>query len=225
VSPVVALVPMRHHSVRVPGKNYRKLGDVPLYHHVVRTLLSCRSVSEIVIDTDSEVIREDARRAFPGVRLLERPSHLCADETPMTEVLVHDATQVCAPLYLQTHSTNPFLKMETIEAALRWWETERGEHDSLFSVTRLQARLWDGEARPLNHDPHVLLQTQALRPIYLENSCLYIYPRELILSSRQRIGKLPKLWEIDPREAIDIDEERDFVLAELIVAAREVAKL
>ncbi len=45
---VVALVPMRHHSARVAGKNYRRLGGVPLYHHVVRTLARCPDIDEIV---------------------------------------------------------------------------------------------------------------------------------------------------------------------------------
>ncbi len=39
---IVALVPMRHHSVRVPGKNYRPLAGKPLYQHILDTLLAVR---------------------------------------------------------------------------------------------------------------------------------------------------------------------------------------
>ncbi|MGB7964192.1 MAG: hypothetical protein WCF12_14710, partial [Propionicimonas sp.] len=63
---VVGLVPMRHSSERVPGKNYRVLGDAPLYHHIVRTLLSVPEVDQVVIDTDSPTIRADAAEHFPG---------------------------------------------------------------------------------------------------------------------------------------------------------------
>jgi len=36
---IAALVPMRHHSVRVPGKNYRLLAGRPLFHHILQALL------------------------------------------------------------------------------------------------------------------------------------------------------------------------------------------
>ena len=220
----VALVPMRHHSVRVSGKNFRELAGVPLYHYVLRTLMACPSLSEIVVDTDSEAIREGLQRAFPQVRVIDRPASLRGDDVPMTEILFHDTSQVPADYYLQTHSTNPFLKPETIERAIQWWMDAREQFDSLFSVTRIQARLWSHTGHPVNHDPSVLLQTQALSPIYLENSCLYLFPAALIRSTRRRVGVRPKLFEIDPIEGIDIDEERDFAFAELLIRAQEMAR-
>lgn len=215
---VIALVPMRHHSVRVKGKNYRDLGGVPLFHHILRALQKCPSVAGIVIDTDSEVIREDARANFPEVTLLDRPEHLRGDEIPMTEILYHDSTEVAADCYLQTHSTNPFLKSETIEAALACWREVNLQHDSMFSVTRLQARLWDSSSRPMNHNPLVLLRTQDLPPVYVENSNFYIFPAELIRSTRRRIGDRPKMFELNPLEALDIDDEQTFEFAEYLMS-------
>lgn len=216
---VVALVPMRHHSVRVPGKNYRELGGVPLYHYVVRTLLACPSVSGIVIDTDSPVIAEDCRRHFPSVRLLDRPAHLRADDVPMNEVIVHDASQVESELYLQTHSTNPLLTASTIERALAFWRENAGRYDSLFSVTRIQARLWNEAGRPINHDPVVLLRTQDLAPVFLENSSFYLFTSSLLKRTRRRIGERPAMFEVDPLESIDIDDESTFRMAEAMMRA------
>lgn len=212
---------MRHHSARVPGKNLRELGGVPLYHHIVRTLMACPGIAQIVIDTDSGVIREGVQSTFPQVQVLERPEYLRGDDVPMTEVLYHDASQVSSDCYLQTHSTNPFLTAETVERALKCWRTERHLYDSLFTVTRLQARLWDSAARPINHNPSVLLRTQDLPPIYVENSNLYIFPADLIRSTRRRIGDRPRLFEIDPLEAIDIDDERDFTFAQLLMRVKQ----
>ena len=104
---IVALVPMRHRSERVPGKNYRTFAGKPLYHHVVSALEACEKIDRIVIDTDSPTIMEDCAREFPRVRVLERPEHLRADTTPTNDVLLHDVTQEEGDLYLQTHSTNP----------------------------------------------------------------------------------------------------------------------
>jgi len=215
---VAAIVPMRHSSERVPGKNYRVLGDRPLYHHVVGMLLQVPEIDEVVIDTDSDLIMNDARVAFPAVRLLERPEHLRAGEIPMNDVLLNTVRQLDADLFLQTHSTNPFLRAETVSAALRQLMAST-EHDSLFTVTRIQARLWTADGAPLNHDPAVLLRTQDLAPVYLENSCGYVFTRDVLESRGNRIGVNPMMFEIDPSEAVDIDEERDFVLAEQLVAA------
>ncbi len=217
---VVALLPMRHHSVRVEGKNYRHLAGVPLFHYILRTLSRCPSISGVVIDTDSDVIRRDVEKSFPGVTLLTRPMDLCGDDVPMTEILFHDASQISADLFLQTHSTNPFLKSETIERALACWREVRDIHDSLFSVTRIQARLWDSAVRPLNHNPWVLLRTQDLPPVFLENSNFYIFPPDLIKASRRRIGDRPKLFEIGPLESLDIDDEATFALADSLMSVQ-----
>ena len=133
----------------------------------------------------------------------------------MTEVLRYDAEQVPSEWYLQTHTTNPLLRPETIDAALDRMEHDAGEHDSLFSVTRWQTRLYGADGTPINHDPDVLLRTQDLPPVYEENSNLYLFTAAQIAAGR-RIGKRPILFEIDPLEAVDIDEEADFVLAEAL---------
>jgi CMP-N-acetylneuraminic acid synthetase len=218
---IVALLPMRDHSERVPGKNYRELGGVPLFHHVLGALSNCPSLSRIVIDTDSDRIRDDVRSKFPKVELIDRPVELCGDDVPMTDILHYDATKVQANCYLQTHSTNPFLRSETIEAAIACWHHAQPGYDSLFSVTRLQARLWDHTYRPMNHDPKALRRTQDLEPVYVENSNLYIFPGELIAASGRRIGDSPKLFEIDPLEALDIDDEQEFALAERLMKSRQ----
>ena len=220
---VTAMVPMRHSSERVPGKNYRPLGGVPLYHHVIRALLAVPEVTQVVIDTDSPIIFEDAAKAFPDVILLERPEHLRAGEIPMNDVLLHTTSQVPSDLYLQTHSTNPFLKAETIQRGLRQLLDAGDRYDSLFGVSRIQARLWDKDTRPVNHDPKVLLRTQDLDPIYLENSCIYVFSPDTLRTYGNRIGARPLMFEIPPDEAVDIDEESDFTLAEQLWAIRHPA--
>jgi CMP-N-acetylneuraminic acid synthetase len=214
---VIALVPMRHESERVPGKNFRPLAGKPLYAHILETLQGCAYVEQIVVDTDSPTIREGIKVGFPEIVLLKRPEHLRGGDVPMNEVLLHDVTQVSAQFFLQTHSTNPLLKATTIKRALEEFFAAYPENDSLFSVTRLQARLWNADAEPLNHDPAKLIRTQDLAPVFLENSCLYIFERESFLQRENRIGKSPIRFEIEPNEAIDIDQESDFAVVECLV--------
>jgi CMP-N-acetylneuraminic acid synthetase len=217
---IVALVPMRHGSERVRGKNHRLFAGQPLYRHIVSSLLACQRIAEVVIDTDSRPIKEDVSKMFPGVRLLERPEHLRDGGVPMNEVIRHDAVEVHADHYLQTHSTNPLLRTATIEAMIERYLTQLEQHDSLFSVTRHQKRFWTQARVPLNHDPANLLRTQDLPPLYEENSCAYLFSRTLILQRGNRIGESPQLFEIDPIEAWDLDEEHDFLIAETLYHAR-----
>jgi CMP-N-acetylneuraminic acid synthetase len=211
-----AIVPMRHSSERVPEKNYRSFAGVPLYHCIVNSLLACPLITEVVIDTDSPTIWEDATRHFPQVKLLERPEHLRAGTTPMNDVLLNSVNQIEADYYLQTHSTNPVLKSDTINKAVQEFLNNYPMYDSLFGVTRLQTRLWDSLAMAVNHNPAILLRTQDLPPIYEENSCLYIFTKEILTQRHNRIGKRPLMFEIDRLEAVDIDEELDFKIAEFL---------
>lgn len=213
---IIALVPMRHHSERVPGKNYRQFAGKPLYHHILDSLLACSRISEIVVDTDSSVIMDGLENHFPPVRVLERPERLRGGEVPMNDVLLYDVTQVEADFYLQTHSTNPLLKSETIARAIEEFLKQYPTYDSLFSVTQVQTRLWNGLAQPINHNPDILLRTQDLPPIYEENSNLYIFTRETLERRRNRIGRRPLMFEVDRMEAWDIDEELDFRIAEFL---------
>lgn len=215
-----ALVPMRHHSQRVPGKNYRPLAGKPLFHHILEALMAVPEIGEVVVDTDSEPVMDGLRRRFPQVKIIERPEHLRADEVPMNEILLHDTAQFPADFYLQTHSTNPLLKAETISRGIRTFLAQYPKHDSLFSVTRLQTRLYFEDGRPVNHNPAELIQTQDLPPVYEENSCLYLFTRENLVKRRHRIGERPLMFEIAADEAWDIDEELDFALCDFLLSRR-----
>jgi CMP-N-acetylneuraminic acid synthetase len=218
MSKLIALVPMRHHSQRVPGKNYRPLAGKPLYQHIVETLLACPEITQVVVDTDSPPVIQGLQRNFPQVLVLERPEHLRAEHIPMNEILIYDTGQVQADLYLQTHSTNPLLRPQTVSSAIQSLLASYPAYDSLFSVTRLQTRLWDQLGRAINHNPAILLQTQDLPPVYEENSCLYIFNRQTLINRRNRLGERPMMFEIDAAEAWDIDEELDFEITNFLMS-------
>jgi CMP-N-acetylneuraminic acid synthetase len=226
---IAALVPMRHHSQRVPGKNYRPLAGKPLFQHILETLQAVPEIDTVIVDTDSEPVMDGVRRlastgfsaGFPNVKLIARPEHLRADDIPMNDILLYDTAQVQADYYLQTHSTNPLLKAETISRCIQSFITNIPMYDSLFSVTRLQTRLYWQDGRAINHNPLELLQTQDLPPVYEENSCVYLFTRENLERKKHRIGDKPLMFEIDADEAWDIDEELDFEIADFLMRKRK----
>ncbi len=214
---IAALVPMRHHSQRVPGKNYRPLAGKPLYQHILETLQAVPEIDTVIVDTDSEPVMDGVQRFYPDVKLIARPEHLRADDVPMNDILLHDTAQAQADFYLQTHSTNPLLKPETISRAIQSLISNYPKYDSLFSVTRLQTRLYWQDGRAINHNPLELIQTQDLPPVYEENSCIYVFTRENLERKKHRIGDSPMMFEISADEAWDIDEELDFEIADFLM--------
>lgn len=208
---------MRHHSQRVPGKNYRLLAGKPLFHHILETLLAVPQITEVVVDTDSTTVMDGLRDHFSRVTIIPRPEYLRGDDVPMNDILIYDTALVPADFYLQTHSTNPLIKPETVSRAIQLLTTNYPDHDSLFSVTRLQTRLYDQHGHAINHDPAVLLQTQDLPPVYEENSCLYLFTRDNLVKRHHRIGEKPLMFEMDADEAWDIDEELDFAITDFLL--------
>ena len=220
VGKVAAIVPMRHASERVPHKNYRPLAGRPLYHYIIEALRGCPAIDSIIIDTDSPVIETDARSHFPDVSVVERPEHLRDGHIPMNEVLRYRVDEIDADFIVQAHSTSPLLTSSTLSGALDRFLASYPDFDSMFSVTRLQTRLWGADSQPLNHDPGVLLRTQDLAPVYEENSCFYAFPPEILRSRGNRIGRTPLMLEVPRDEAWDIDDELDFEIAEFLMKRR-----
>ncbi|HVX35933.1 MAG TPA: acylneuraminate cytidylyltransferase family protein [Hyphomicrobium sp.] len=215
-------MPMRHSSERVPGKNYRPFGDGrPLFHHTLDALKGCNLIDKIVINTDSPTIAEQCAEKYPDVIIINRPENIRGGMTPMNDVLLHDVKTVESQFYLQTHSTNPIMTSETLTNAVETFFKNYPIYDSLFSVTKVQTRFWDSLARAINHNPNILIRTQDLPPFYEENSCVYIFERNTLIERHNRIGNRPFLFEMDPYEAVDIDEEIDFRVAEEVFRQRK----
>lgn len=210
---------MKDHSERVPRKNIRLLAGRPCFHWIVEALQNSRYVDEVIINTDSDAIAENATKNF-DVTILERPEHLCGDMVSMAPLTEYDLSQTDGTHYLQTHSTNPLLTTETINQSIESYFDMEG-HDSLFTVTEVQTRFYWADGKAINHDPEHLIRTQDLPPIYEENSCIYLFSRSMFQKRGHRLGENPSLFPIDRLEAIDIDDEEDFLLAEYFMLKRQ----
>ena len=168
-----------------------------------------------------EGIAEDAQRNFERIQIISRPEEIQGDFVPMNEIIAYDLSQLDGEHFLQTHSTNPLLRTETIKVAIEAYFKGIEKFDSLFSVTRMQTRLYWSNGKPVNHNPQELLRTQDLPPVFEENSNFYIFSKTSFLNAgNNRIGLKPQMFEINKLEAIDIDEAEDFELAEMLYKKR-----
>lgn len=209
---------MKGHSARVPNKNLRLFFDRPLYHWILNVLLKSIYITRVIINTDSQLIIQDVQKHFRNnVVIINRPIKIQGDFIPMNGIIAYDLSQIEGEHFLQTHSTNPLLTTKTIDKAIECYFNNLYLYDSLFSVTRIQTRLYWKDGQPINHNPAELLRTQDLEPVFEENSNIYIFSRDSFArNGNKRIGLKPFMFEIDRLEAIDIDEEEDFILAETL---------
>ncbi len=215
---VIALVPMKGHSERVPEKNIRDFVSQPLLYYILDTLRKSEYIKEIYVNTDNEKITQTIYKILPKIKVIDRPDELKGDMVSMNKIIAYDLTQIEGVHFLQTHTTNPLLKTKTINTAIEKYFESLDKNDSLISVTRLQTRLYDKNGKPINHNPNKLLRTQDLDPVYEENSNLYIFSKESFnKNENNRVGQKPYLFEIDQLEATDIDTPNDFKIAEILM--------
>jgi len=214
---ITALLPMKGNSERVPNKNMKSFSGLPLYRAVLGVLQQSEYIKKIVINTDSDVIKNDVQDKFPDININDRPKRVCGDFVSMNEVIACDLEQDEGEHFLQTHSTNPLLTVKTLDKAINSYFSMSSNYDSLFSVTKYQTRLYWEDGNPVNHNLTELLRTQDLPPLFEENSNFYIFSKTSFKNAdKNRIGTKPLMFEVDRLEAIDIDEPVDFELAEIL---------
>ena len=217
---VVALMPMKANSERVKGKNFRDFGGKPLFRWMLDTLKSISAIDAVVINTDArDILAENGLLEGDRVTIRDRKLEICGDFVSMNVIINDDIENVDADIYLMTHTTNPLLSKQSIEAAISQFKValKSGKADSLFTVNKVQERFYDADVKALNHDPDNLIRTQDLEPWYQENSNLYLFTRESFSRTNARIGKKPMMLETAPFESTDIDAPDDWDLAEVMI--------
>lgn len=217
-----ALIPLKGHSQRVPGKNLRPIAGRPLFHWVCLALRAAPSIERIVVDTDTDDVENAVREFDPEIVILRRPEDLQGDAMSVNKLIAWQISQLEGENFLQTHATSPLLTGGTIENAIAAFRAASG-HDSLFTVTRHQARMYDRDGKAINHDPEELIETQKLPPIYEENSCIYVFTRESFTMHGRRIGSSPMMLETPHPDDVDIDTEEDFAFATYLLEKRETS--
>jgi CMP-N-acetylneuraminic acid synthetase len=219
---VTGLVFMKLESERVHRKNLRDVGGRPLFEWIFETLNASSRVKDVILNTDSELIAEEVSKRFP-VRVHMRPDHLLTIQSnEANQIVGWDLEQVEDEYFIQTHSTNPLLSLETLDRAIDCYFAEAVPegHDTLFSVTPHQKRFFTEDGQPVNHDPTRLQKTQELPPLLEENSCIYLFSRKAFMGAgRNRIGRNPYLFRMSAEEAMDIDTEDDLRLADFVLRA------
>lgn len=220
---LIALLPLKGHSARVPGKNFRDFAGKPLVRHMLDTLLEIAEIEQVVINTDArETLERIGVAALPRVVIRDRRPEICGDFVSMNRVIEDDLAAVASDIYLMTHTTNPLLGADTVRRAIGEFRTARseGRADSLFTVNRFQTRFYRADGSAINHDPRNLVRTQDLEPWFEENSNLYLFTRQSFAATGARIGAMPMMFETPRAESADIDDFDGWHVAEALALSQ-----
>jgi CMP-N-acetylneuraminic acid synthetase len=216
---IVVLIPIKAHSERISGKNFKLLNGKPLFTYILDTLLSISEITKIVINTDAkELLLEKGLIETNRILIRERKKELLGDFIDINLILKDDMESVPSDFYIMTHTTNPLLSPTTVRKSIETFiNRDSAKSDSLFTVNRYQSRFYRKDGTPINHDPNNLIRTQDLDPIFEENSNLYIFTKESFDKNTKRIGDSPILLETPYFESIDIDSPKDWEFADKLL--------
>ena len=207
-SKVVAFVPIKLNSQRLAGKNLKVLGSQPLIQYILKSLLQVDRIDDVYVFCSDDSIVE----FLPDqVKFLKRDASLDTDETLGSAIYESFVSHVKADYYLLAHATSPFIKSETISNALS--QVLYSNFDSAYTAEAVNNFVWF-QNKPLNYLHDFIPRTQDIEPVYIECSAFFIFSRRYWLDKKRRIGDAPYMVLLEGREAIDIDNNVDFTLAE-----------
>lgn len=215
---ITAVIGMKEVSQRVKNKNFKKLGNKPLYEWIISTLLEVDKITEIILNIQGQKLLDLLKSEYRNknkLKIINRDKNLEGHETPMTEIIASSILDADNEYILNTHTTNPFLTKKSITEAIDLFLKNK---QPIFSVNVYQSRFYNHNLEPINHNPKLLLQTQDLKNIYEENSCFYIFDLKTFLNEKSRIFSNSTIYPLDRIESIDIDTNNDWLLAEIVAS-------
>ena len=233
---IVALIPARSGSKRVPDKNIRPLAGHPLLAYTIAAALQSAVFDAVIVSTDAEQYADVARHYGAEVPFL-RPVELAGAHSPDIEWVedtlgrlrdegrVYDCFSILRP-------TSPFRQPETIQRAWREFLQEEGV-DSLRAVEKCQqhpGKMWVVRGRrmmpllPLSPPelPWHSSQYQSLPEVYVQNASLEMAWTRVVFEGRSIAGHVLMPFLTQGYEGFDINDTRDWWYAEYLLARGEV---
>ncbi len=206
-------IPIKANSERVPGKNLRMLNGKKLYEYICEHVIEADVFDNVYIDTNSAEISEYAHKM--GLEVIKRDPELAKNTANGNDLLVHHY-KLCPQYdyYFQLFATAPYMQAKTIRECYNKL-IESSEYDSCFTALKNNSFYWLG-GTPVNYRPGILPRSQDMIPVIEETTGLYGITKEALEKYRCRIGSKPYMHFVSKFEAVDINTEEDFKVAEYV---------
>lgn len=225
---ILAIIPARRGSKGIPGKNIKLLNGKPLLAHTSEIALQSKLLTEVIVSTEDEQIREVAKSL--GVKVpFSRPMALAQDITPTIDVIIH------ALQWYENHNsyfdavcllqvTSPFRTVDFLDKAIEKFMTSGC--DSLISVQRVPHEYnphWTfkvnakGNLEIATGEAEIIPRRQELPTAYHRDGSIYITKTEVLLKQHSLYGKSMSFIESEPQFYVNIDTMQDWEKAEEII--------
>lgn len=226
---ILVLITARGGSKRLPGKNIRVLGGKPLIVWSIDVAKDIAEICDILVSTDDPAIAAVCTEAGALVPWL-RPADLATDTASSVDVALHaldwyEAEKGAVDGVLLLQPTSPFRTRETLRKGIELFEKHNRQPVLGISPTHAHP-MWTVKMEgdylvPFMQEHGLGTRSQDLPSAYIVNGGLYLIAPAELRVCRSFVGKktIPLIFE-SPQEAVDIDTELDFQMAEIIVANR-----
>ena len=233
---VLALIPARGGSKKVPGKNIRDLAGKPMIAWSIAAAQSSRHVTRLVASTDDPGIADVARAHGAEIPCL-RPAEFATDRATDFPVFDHmlrhlaDTEGYHPDLVVHLRPTAPLRRAGHIDAAVDLL-LARPDADCVRTVTPATQhphKMWrfagDGVMQPfLDHlsmkDEPFNQPRQALPPAFIQNGSVDVIRAACLLEKKSMTGNLVLGMVMDELDSVNVDQEEDFLLADLLLRRR-----
>ncbi|MBV2196075.1 MAG: acylneuraminate cytidylyltransferase family protein [Flavobacterium sp.] len=213
----IAIIPARGGSKRLPRKNIKLLGGIPLLAHSILYAKLHGFIDAVYVSTDDEHIAAVALQY--GAKVIDRPQSLSGDLEPTVSALKHvlESIEPTVENVVLLQATNPFRPQNLLQEAFTVFQEKQVE--SLFTVTRSYhkfGKIIENKFIPYNYE--VGQRSQDLEPLYYENGLLYITKAPVILNNEIITKEAFPLEVNHPFANVDIDTQEDFDYAEFLLS-------
>lgn len=222
---LIAMIPARMGSKRIPKKNIRLMMGKPLIQYPIDLALHSKGFESVWVNTESEALGKACMKM--GAKFHRRPPELASDTATNRDFVYQFLkTHEDCDYVIMINPTSPALKQETLNGFIDF--VNQNDYDTVFSVMDLQAESYfRGEA--INFDGKDKINSQFLEPVRVVVWAITAWKRDTFISLQEN-GECPVfggkvgLFTIPKDEAPDLDTEEDWNIAEATLMARTMSE-
>ncbi|MDR0221935.1 MAG: hypothetical protein LBI38_00135 [Oscillospiraceae bacterium] len=211
---VKALVAVRSGSQRVQNKNVKPFAGSNLLSIKINQLLRIEGLGGVVVNSNDDGMLKTASEL--GCETVKRDGKYASNTVSMSDVYKNMAENFPGDVVVYANVTNPLVKDETIERAikeyLKFLEFDSG-YNSLNSAHLIKEFLFE-KNKPINYNPYNQPGSQDLPDIYALNFAVSVISKSDMIKFKNVVGDKPYIYSIDETEGADIDNPVDFEFAE-----------
>lgn len=223
---VVAIIPARGGSRRVPSKNLFPLSGIPLVAHSILHARESQLVDEIIVSTDDAEIAAVSERY--GATVVRRPPDISGDDASSESALLHALDSRGKPdpdLVVFLQATSPLRRSNDIDTAIQTLLDQKA--DSLFSAAEDYGLLWSqddkGALKSVNYSFGNRKREQEMRRQFRENGSMYVFRPKILREENNRLGGRIAVYEMDLLSSFQLDAPQHYEILQILATRPQFA--